>query len=77
MPYGYCLALNQTKDFKFLAVSNYERVKVVLVDPYSTNKVVMKKGAAITFGPRAEDTGHEYLLYQAHFNIYDQVCEKS
>jgi hypothetical protein len=77
MPYGYCLALNQTKDFKFLSVSNYEQVKVVLVDPYSANKVVMKEGAATTFGPGAKDTGHEFLLYQAHFNIYDQVCEKS
>ena len=77
MPYGYCLALNQTKDFKFLSVSNYEQVKVVLVDPYSANKVVMKEGAATTFGPGAKDTGHEFLLYQAHFNIYDQVCEIS
>ena len=76
MPHGYCLALNQTKDFNFLAVSNYERVKVVLVDPYSANKVVMKKGASITFGPRAKDSDHEFLLYQAHFRIYDQVCEK-
>ena len=77
MPYGYCLALNQTKDFKFLAVSNYERVKVILVDPYSANKVVMKKGAVITFGPRAKGTDQEFLLYQAHFTIYDQVCEIS
>ena len=74
MPHGYCLALNQTKDFKFLAVSNYERVKVVLVDPYSANKVVMKEGATTTFGPRAKDTRNEFLSSHAHFKIYDQAC---
>ena len=77
MPHGYCLALNQGKDFKFLSVINQERLKVVLVDPYSANDMVMKEGAAITFGPRANDEGHEYFLYQAHFNIYDQACEIS
>ena len=77
MPYGYCLALNQTKDFRFLSVYNYEKVKVVLVDPYSANKVVMKKGAAATFGPRTKGTGHEFFIYQAHFTIYDQECEIS
>ena len=77
MPHGYCLVLNQTKDFKYLTVQNYERVgvKVVLVDPYSANSVVMKEGAAISFGPKANDEGHEYFLYQAHFNIYNQECE--
>ena len=77
MPYGYCHSLKQRKDFKFLAVSNQKRFKVVLVDPYSTNDVVIKEGAAITFGPRANDEGHEYSLYQAHFNLYDQVCINS
>ena len=56
-------------------VSNYKRVKVVLVDPYSANKVVMKEGAAATFGPGAKDTGHEFFLYQAHSTIYDKACE--
>ena len=76
MPHGYCLALNQDKDFKFLAISNQERLKVVLVDPYSANDIVMKEGAAITFGPEANHEGHELFLYQAHFNIYNQACEK-
>jgi hypothetical protein len=75
MPPGYCLVLNQTKDFKYLTVMNYERVKVVLVDPYSANGVVMKEGAAITFGPKAYDEGHELFLYQSHFNIYNQACK--
>ena len=77
MPHGYCLVLNQTKDFKYLTVQNFERVgvKVVLVDPYSANGVVMKEGAAITFGPKANDEGHELFLYQSHFNIYNQACK--
>ena len=79
MPHGYCLVLNQTKDFKYLTVQNYERVevKVVLVDPYSANSVVMKDGAAISFGPKANDEGFEYFLYQPHFTIHDQACEIS
>ena len=76
MPHGYCLVLNQTKDFKYLTVQNIERVKVVLVDPYSANGVVMKEGAAITYGPTPYYDEHEYFIYNAHFNIHDQACEK-
>ena len=36
VPHGYCLANKQSKKFKYLSVSNQERLKVVVVDPVRT-----------------------------------------
>ena len=72
LPYGYCLLLNQKRAYKFLYMTTQTKIRIVLVDPYSVNSVVLKESALVDVGPTNHD-GHSYDLFKAKFVIYDQV----
>ena len=73
IPYGYCLLLNPKRAYQFLEVKTVAQIRIVLVDPYSDNGVVLKEGVAVDVGPTVQDE-HSYDVFKAKYVIFDQVC---
>ena len=73
LPYGFCLLLGHKRLYKFVALKTQTNLRVVLVDPYSSNSVVLKESVAVDVGPTLQDE-HSLSLFKAKFEIIDQVC---
>ena len=66
-PYGYCLLMDPQRSYKFQELKTQTRIRIVLVDPYSANSVLLKEIVAVHVGPINQD------VFKDKFVIYDQV----